>query len=58
MDPADDPMAVVDNQCRIRGVDDLRVVDASIMPNIPRANINLTTIMIGERVADWMCGEV
>ena len=57
MDPADDPMAVVDNQCRIRGVDDLRVVDASIMPNIPRANINLTTIMIGERAADWMSGD-
>jgi len=57
MDPADDPMAVVDNQCRIRGADELRVVDASIMPNIPRANINLTTIMIGERAADWMSGD-
>jgi choline dehydrogenase-like flavoprotein len=33
------------------------VVDASIMPNIPRANINLTTIMIGERAADWMSGD-
>ena len=57
MGPDDDPMAVVDNRCRIRGVDNLRVVDASIMPTIPRANINLTTIMIGERVADWMRGE-
>jgi choline dehydrogenase len=41
----------------LRGVDGLRVVDASIMPNIPRANINLTAIMIGERVAEWMRGE-
>jgi hypothetical protein len=36
------------------GVENLRVVDASIMPTIPRANINLTCIMIGERLADWM----
>jgi choline dehydrogenase-like flavoprotein len=57
MGPADDAMAVVDAGCRIRGLDNLRVVDASIMPNIPRANINLTSIMIGERVADWMRGE-
>ncbi len=54
MGSADDPMAVVDARCRLRGIDNLCVVDASIMPNIPRANINLTSIMIGERVADWM----
>jgi choline dehydrogenase-like flavoprotein len=47
-------MAVVDARCRIHGPDNLPVVDASIMPTIPRANINLTSIMIGERVADWM----
>jgi choline dehydrogenase len=35
-------------------VDNLRVVDASVMPDIPRANTNLTCVMIGERVADWM----
>jgi len=57
MGPAGDPMAVVDNQCRLRGIDDLRVVDASIMPSIPRANINLTTMMVAERMADWMSGE-
>jgi choline dehydrogenase-like flavoprotein len=38
----------------VRGVEGLRVVDASVMPGIPRANTNLTCIMIGERVADWM----
>jgi choline dehydrogenase len=54
MGPESDPMAVVDQYCRVRGVDGLRVVDASVMPNIVRANTNLTCIMIGERVADWM----
>jgi choline dehydrogenase len=54
MGPAGDPEAVVDQECRVRGVEGLRVVDASVMPTIPRANTNLTCIMIGERVADWM----
>ncbi len=54
MGPAGDPMAVVDQYCRVRGVEGLRVADASVMPNIVRANTNLTCIMIGERVADWM----
>jgi choline dehydrogenase len=54
MGPETDPMAVVDQFCRVRGVAGLRVVDASIMPNIVRANTNLTCIMIGERAADWM----
>jgi choline dehydrogenase len=57
MGPEGDRMAVVDAHCRVRGVDGLRVVDASIMPGIPRANTNLTCIMIGERVSDWMRGE-
>jgi choline dehydrogenase len=47
-------MAVTDQYCRVRAVRNLRVVDASIMPTIPRANINLTCIMIGEHVAEWM----
>ena len=54
MGPADDPMAVLDQHCRLRNFPNLRVVDASVMPTIPRANINLTCIMIGEHVADWM----
>jgi choline dehydrogenase len=54
MGPASDRMAVVDAEGRVHGMDGLRVVDASIMPNIPRANTNLTAIMIGERVAAMM----
>jgi choline dehydrogenase len=57
MGPADDPMAVVDQHCRLRTIQNLRVVDASVMPAIPRANINLTCIMIGEHVSDWMRDE-
>jgi len=57
MGPEKDPMAVVDQYGRVRGVEGLRVADASIMPNIVRANTNLTCIMIGERVADWMRAE-
>jgi choline dehydrogenase-like flavoprotein len=57
MGPAGDPMAVVDQHCRLRGIPNLRVVDGSIMPTIPRANINLTCIMIGEHVSDWMRDE-
>jgi choline dehydrogenase-like flavoprotein len=54
---AGDPMAVVDQHCRLFGIADLRVADASVMPTIPRANINLTCIMIGEHVSDWIRGE-
>jgi choline dehydrogenase len=57
MGPADDPMAVVDQHCRLRTVENLRVVDASVIPTIPRANINLTCIMIAEHVSDWMRAE-
>ena len=54
MGPASDPMAVVDQYCRVHGVEGLRVVDASVMPDVVRANTNATTIMIAERVADWI----
>lgn len=56
MGPDSDPMAVVDGKCQVYGVGNLFVADASIMPTIPRANLNLTCMMIGERVAEWMCG--
>jgi choline dehydrogenase len=57
MGPDGDPNAVVDAHGRVRGVEGLRVVDASIMPNIVNCNTNLTSIMIGERVAGWMQSE-
>jgi choline dehydrogenase len=58
MGPAEDPMAVVDQYCRLRSIPNLRVVDASIMPTIPRANINLTCIMIGEHMSGWMRDDI
>ena len=54
MGPDTDPMAVLDQYCRVRGVEGLRVADASVMPDVIRANTNATAIMIGERVADWI----
>ena len=54
MGPASDSTAVVDQYCRVRGLERLRVVDASVMPDVVRANTNATTIMIAERVADWL----
>jgi choline dehydrogenase len=47
-----DPMAVVDPELRVHGVERLRVADASIMPTVVSGNTNAATIMIGERVAD------
>jgi choline dehydrogenase len=47
-------MAVVDQYGKVHGMENLRVVDASIMPDCIRANTNVTTMMIGERVADWI----
>ena len=54
MGPSSDPMAVVDQYGRVHGLQGLRVVDASIMPDCIRANTNVTTMMIGERVSDFM----
>lgn len=51
MGASDDPRSVVDPECRVIGTEGLRVVDASIMPEVPRANTNLTTIMIAEHMA-------
>jgi 5-(hydroxymethyl)furfural/furfural oxidase len=52
MGRADDPLAVTDGQGRVHGVEALRIVDASLMPSIPRANTNTPTIMMAERIAD------
>src|SRR6266446_3240384 len=55
MGPDADPMAVVDQYCRVRGVKGLWVADASVMPRIPRSGgAHATVIMIGERVVNWV----
>ncbi len=56
MGAADDPMAVVDPECRVIGVDGLRVVDSSIMPQITTGNLNAPTIMLAEKAADHILG--
>ena len=59
MGPDADPLAVVDQYCRVKGVQGLWVVDASVMPRIPRSGgAHATVIMIGERVVDWVAGRV
>ena len=54
MGPDSDPMTVVDQYLKVKGVDGLRVADASVMPDCIRANTNATTIMIAERLADFI----
>jgi choline dehydrogenase-like flavoprotein len=55
MGPDSDPMAVVDQYCRVKGVQGLWVVDASVMPRIPRSGgSHATVVMIGERAVDWV----
>jgi len=58
MGPGSSQDSVVDQHCRVHGVDGLRVVDASIMPTIVSANLNLTAILIGERAAELMRAEL
>ena len=52
MGPATDPLAVVDQFGKVHGMSGLRVADASIMPDNIRANTNVTTMVIGERIAE------
>jgi choline dehydrogenase len=54
MGAPDDPQSVVDPDGRVIGVERLRVVDASIIPEVPRANTHLTTVMIAEHIAERM----
>src|SRR5829696_2730079 len=57
MGRADDPMAVVDADARVFGIEGLRVVDSSIMPSITTGNLNAPTIMLAEKAADHILGK-
>lgn len=52
----DDPMAVVDPECRVIGVEGLRVADSSVFPRITNGNLNAPSIMVGEKAADHILG--
>ena len=56
MGAADDPMAVVDPDCRVIGIEGLRVADSSIMPQVTNGNLNGPTLMIGEKASDLILG--
>ena len=54
MGSQNNPMAVVDENCKIHGIDNLFIADASVMPNTVRANTNVTTMMIGEKLSSFL----
>ena len=57
MGAKDDPMAVVDETCRVIGMDGLTVADSSIFPLIPNGNLNAPSLMTGEKAADILLGK-
>ena len=57
MGAEDDPMAVVDPECRVIGVDGLRLADSSIFPRITNGNLNAPSIMTGEKASDHILGK-
>jgi choline dehydrogenase len=56
MGAEDDPMAVLDSGCKVRGMQALRVVDSSVFPSITNGNLNAPTIMVAEKAADAILG--
>ena len=56
MGTSDDPMSVVDADCRVHGLENLRVIDASVFPTLPNGNINAPVIMVAEKMADAILG--
>ena len=57
MGSSDDPLAVVDAECRVIGVDGLRVADSSVFPQITNGNLNAPSIMVGEKASDCLLGK-
>ena len=57
MGPVGDPLAVVDDELRVRGIAALRVVDASVMPTMLSANLNAATMMLADKASDLILGK-
>ena len=56
MGPSSDPLAVVDQSGAVYGVENLRVIDASILPDCPSVNLNNSVLMLAEKLADTLRG--
>ena len=54
MGPSSDPLSVLNQYGKVHRIEGLRVADASILPNCPRANTNLPTMMIGEKISEFI----
>ena len=57
MGSSNDPMAVVNSDGQVIGIDNLRVIDSSVFPTIPNGNLNGPTIMLAEKMADSVIGK-